>query len=74
MEKVTAVTQPEFHKQKLHDLGRTRWVERHKAYETFTELFSSAVNTLDVMLHEADNQEQYGHWSWDTETLTGQMA
>ena len=21
------------------------------------------------MLHEADNQEQYGHWSWDTETL-----
>ena len=28
------------------------------------------VNTLDVMLHEADNQEQYGHWSWDTETLT----
>ena len=71
MEKVIAVTQPEVHKQKLHDLCRTRWVEWHQAYETFTELFPTVVSTLDVMLHEADNrQEQYGHWSWDTETLT----
>ena len=69
-EKVIDVNQTESHRQKLHDLCRTRWIERHLAYETFTELYQSIVDTLDVMLHEADNAEQYGQWCWDRESLT----
>ena len=69
-EKVIDVNQTESHRQKLHDLCRTRWIERHLTYETFTELYQSIVDTLDVMLDEADNAEQYGQWCWDRESLT----
>lgn len=56
-------------KKKIGDLCRTGWVERHEAYETFTELFTSIVKTLEVILHESEHEE-YGKWSWHRETLT----
>ena len=70
LEKVIEVTQPDAKKEILHDLCRTRWIERHHAYEVFTELFPSVISTLDVMLHEAAHQEEYGDWNWDRESLT----
>ena len=29
---------------KLKELCRTRWVERHDAYEVFTDLYSQVIN------------------------------
>ena len=56
--------------QKLRDLCRTRWVQRREAYEAFTELYPSVIDTLCIMIHEEDHTETYGRWNWDRENLT----
>lgn len=73
-EKVIEATQPEVKKEKLHDLCRTRWIERHHAYEVFTDLYPSVVTTLDViMLNESGNPE-YGEWNWDREIVSPRLT
>ncbi|CAH3192878.1 unnamed protein product [Porites evermanni] len=52
MEKVISVDQPDSQRTKIRDLCRTRWVERHEAYETFTLLLPSIVKTFEVILDE----------------------
>ena len=36
----------------LISLCRTRWVERHEAFEVFNSLFRAIVKTLEVMANE----------------------
>ena len=64
------INQPDVRKQKIRDLCRTRWIQRHEAYEAFTELHPSTVEALDVMLHEHANREKYSEWNWERETLS----
>lgn len=40
---ISEVLPTEKKRQKLKDLCRTRWVERHEAYEVFIDLFLLAV-------------------------------
>ena len=49
----------------LKNMCKTRWVERHEAYEVFFALFSCIMRALEVMAND-----QYGNvaWSWDTDT------
>ena len=70
LDKGISVYAPESSKAKLQDLCRTRWIERHEAYETFTELYSVVVEALNVVLNERRFLEEYGDWKWDRETLT----
>ena len=70
LSEVILKNQPEARKQKLRDLYRTRWVQRREAYEAFTELYPSVIDTLCIMLHEENHTETYGRWNWDMETLT----
>ena len=70
VEKVIDRTETDTDKKKLHDLCRTRWVERHEAYENFFSLYECIVNTMDAMLNERQHEADYGSWSWDRETLT----
>ena len=56
---------------KIRDLCRTRWVEHHKAYETFSLLLPSIVKTFEVILDDQQHQ-QYSvetPWSWERETV-----
>ena len=72
LQKVISIDQPDSQKTKIRDLCRTRWVERHIAYETFILLFPVVVKTLEVILHEEEHQ-QYGTetpWNWDRDTLS----
>ena len=54
----------------LKKMCKTRWVERHKAYEVFFALFSNVMRALEVMANERLFAGQYGGaaWSWDTDT------
>ncbi|CAH3143075.1 unnamed protein product [Porites evermanni] len=49
---------------------KTRWVERHQAYEVFFGLFSFITRALEVMANERLFAGQYGDaaWSWNTDT------
>ena len=49
---------------------KTRWVERHEAYEVFFALFSCIMRALEVMANERLFAGQYGDaaWRWDTDT------
>ena len=60
LERVIAVKHPESRKHKLQDLCRTRWIQRHEAYEVFGELYPSTVEALDILQHEHANKETYG--------------
>ena len=55
---------PDTKKNKLRDLCKTRWVERHEALETFTDLHPVVHDCLGQMYE--DNDE----WEWDGETTT----
>ena len=51
---------------KLKGLCRTRWVERHEAYENF---MAAAVMTADVIVHPHLYETlSFEDWSWDKDT------
>ena len=54
----------------LISLCRTRWVERHEAFEVFHSLFRAIVKTLEVIANERVYLDEYGSWKWDQETRT----
>ena len=68
-ERVLEKEAPDASKTRLKSLCRTRWVERHEAYETFCELYIHVVKVLEVMTSHLF-EEEYGHWAWDSETRT----
>ena len=71
LETVISMDQPDSPRSKIRDLCRTRWVERHEAYETFALLLPSIVKTFEVILDEQHHQ-QYSletPWSWERETV-----
>ena len=71
LENVISIDQPGSRRSKIRDLCRTRWVERHEAYETFALLLPSIVKTFEVILDEQQHQ-QYSletPWNWDRETV-----
>ena len=54
---------------KLKGLCRTRWVERHEAYENFMALIPAAVMTADVIVHPHLYETlSFENWSWDKDT------
>ena len=61
LEKVISLDQLESQRTKIRDLCRTRWVERHEAYETFVQLLSSVVKTFEVILGEQQHHVLDGH-------------
>ena len=55
--------------EKLKGLCRTRWVERHEAYENFKELFPAIIMTMDMICHpHMYNNPSLNDWAWDRET------
>ena len=56
-------------KVKLKDLCRTRWIQRHEAYETFFELLPSFVKVLETIVY-GSGEEGSLDWSWDADTKT----
>ena len=55
--------------EKLKGLCRTRWVERHEAYENFKELFPAVIMTIDMICHpHLYNNASLNDWAWDRET------
>ena len=46
---VIALEAPDQKKNKLKNLCKTRWVYRHEAYDTFFELYSMIVRTLEAI-------------------------
>ena len=62
LEEVIEESQADAGKKKLVDLCRTRWVEKHKALETFSDLYSVVHDCLGQMCEDSDR--------WDSETLT----
>jgi len=71
LEKVISADQPDSQRTKIRDLCRTRWVERHEAYETFALLLPSIVKTFEVILDEQQHKQYSTEtpWNWDRETL-----
>lgn len=61
-EEVIRQSAPDMRKTKLVDLCRTRWVEKHQALETFSELYLQVYTCLSQMCENSD--------LWDSETLT----
>ena len=54
---------------KLKGLCRTRWVERHEAYENFMALIPAAVMTADVIVHPHLYETlSFEDCSWDKDT------
>ena len=56
----------------LLSLCRTRWVERHEAYEVSFDMLPSIVETLEAISHEQlhmiQNQYSSSPWNWDAES------
>ena len=48
-------------RRKLKDLCRTRWVERHEAYDVFIDLFLPLISCLDDLVHASPAE-----WNRDT--------
>ena len=48
-------------KYKLKEMCRTRWVERHDAFEVFCQLFSVVVNCMEDM-----DKNEKGYWNRKT--------
>jgi hypothetical protein len=55
---------------RLKPLCKTRWVERHTAFEVFRELFEVVIQALDAISHPEQYDLTKQDWSWDAETLT----
>ena len=63
-------------RQKIIGLSRTRWVERHRAYESYFLLYEANIAVLESIVHPdqyeeflAHLEETYGKkWTWDSET------
>ena len=51
---------PDSRKKKLVDICRTRWVERHEAFESFSTLFKALVHSFEEIVDPQSN------WSADT--------
>lgn len=68
LETVLEKDAPQTKKTHLKSLCRTRWVERHQAYETFCELYTHVTKVLEAMSHGQLFAADYGDWSWDSET------
>lgn len=62
LEDVICQALPENKHTKLVDLCRTRWVERHTAFETFAELYKPVVDCLGQMTEDSSN--------WDGDTIS----
>lgn len=63
LESVIAAAFPDSRKQKLVDLCRTRWVERHAALETFADLYTVVCDCFGQMGEEGSDK-------WDSDSLT----
>lgn len=50
LEEIIQQESPERNKRKLVDLCKTRWVERHIAFETFPDLYDVVVSCLEDMV------------------------
>ena len=61
---------PDAKKTTLKNMCKTRWVERHEAYEVFFALFLCIMRALEVMANERLFAGQCGDaaWSWDIDT------
>ena len=55
--KMASAMHARFKKRKLIDLCKTRWVERHEAFESFSLLFKALVHAFEEVV---DSQS---HWS-----------
>ncbi len=53
---------PDENRKKLKELCRTRWVERHEAFEVFLDLFLPTFSCLEAIAHSTSN--------WNRETRT----
>ena len=54
---------------KLKGLCRTRWVERHEAYESFLDMLPALIMTAGIITHpHLYDTEEIENWSWDKET------
>ena len=62
LEEVLSAAMPENKKEKLVDLCKTRWVERHAAFETFAEIY--------LAVHDCLGQITEDRTGWDSDTLT----
>ena len=60
LEKHIGLCMPESKKKKLVDLCRTRWVERHEAFESFSSLIKALVHSFEEIVDPQSN------WSSDT--------
>ena len=68
LEKHIGLNMPESKKKKLVDLCRTRWVQRHEAFESFCALFKALVHSFEEIVDPQSN------WSADsTATANGLM-
>jgi len=73
LEDIIGALSPETKKRKLKNLCKTRWIERHKTFETIFELYEYIVITLNEICCPSDDARFYPDdrsWNWDTETKT----
>ena len=54
-------------RKKLKDLCRTRWVERHDAFEAFTELYEAVVSCMEEITESSAT-------AWNQETISGAQS
>ena len=59
---------------KVIGLCRTRWVERHEAYENFFELAPAIVMTTDMMAHPHLYEDVVADWPWTRKQRKKQMV
>lgn len=73
MEIVIDAHSPDNKKQKLKNLCKTRWVERHATFKTIFDLYEFIVITLDQICEPTDDDRYYPNgeiWNWDSKTKT----
>ena len=58
---ITSVLPSEEKRRKLKDLCRTRWIERHDAYDVFIDLFVAIVSCFEHLVHASPTE-------WNRET------
>ena len=67
LEKHIELCMPDSKKRKLVDLCKTRWVERHEAFESFSLLFKALVHAFEEVL---DSQS---HWSYENVATANEL-
>ena len=75
-QKLLAAEFPLQKNQKVKGLSKTRWVERHKCYESYFEMYTCIALTFEAILDPAAYESVYAtddeytdnDWDWDTET------